>query len=62
MYIYLYVCLFIYLCTFGLQFQLSEAKEGLNAAARLGEQLDKKSEIIAGLKEEGKDLLYSFVN
>jgi len=35
-----------------LKFQLSEAKEGLNAAARLGEQLDKKSEIIAGLKEE----------
>lgn len=55
----MFAYLFVYLCTFGLQFQLSEAKEGLNAAARLGEQLDKKSEIIAGLKEEGKDHLYT---
>jgi hypothetical protein len=40
-----------------------EAKEGLNAAARLGEQLDKKSEIISGLKEEGKNRIYiNFIN
>ncbi|XP_023727359.1 thyroid receptor-interacting protein 11 isoform X4 [Cryptotermes secundus] len=35
-----------------LKVQLAEAKEGLSAAARLGEQLDKKSETIAGLREE----------
>nr|CAD7447663.1 unnamed protein product [Timema bartmani] len=40
--------------------QLSEAKEGLSAAARLGEQLDKKTETITALKQEGnasKDVL-----
>nr|CAD7429739.1 unnamed protein product [Timema monikensis] len=37
--------------------QLSEAKEGLSAAARLGEQLDKKTETITALKEEDLALL-----
>jgi hypothetical protein len=38
--------------------QLAEAKEGLSAAARLGEQLDKKSETVASLREEGKTQLH----
>lgn len=54
---YAYFVSFVYVCylTFCFQVQLKEAKEGLSAAARLGEQLDKKSEMITGLKEEGKN-------
>jgi len=39
-----------------LQQQLCEAKECLQAASRLSEQLDKKEEQIAQLNEEGKSL------
>jgi len=35
------------------QNQLAEAKDGLKAAARLGEQLDKKSDTITALRDEG---------
>ncbi|KDR16339.1 Thyroid receptor-interacting protein 11 [Zootermopsis nevadensis] len=46
-----------------LKVQLQAAKDGLSAAARLGEQLDKKSEIITDLKEEGKNEIYiCFIN
>lgn len=34
--------------------QLKEAKEGLSAASRLNEQLDRKSQTIAELKQKGK--------
>jgi hypothetical protein len=33
---------------------LNEAKKGLLAATRLSEQLEKKSEVITALKQEGK--------
>lgn len=39
-----------------LQTQLKEAKEGLSAAARLGEQLDKKTQTIHELKQEVVEL------
>lgn len=39
-----------------LQAQLKEAKEGLSAAARLGEQLDKKTQTIHELKQEVVEL------
>ncbi|XP_046401232.1 thyroid receptor-interacting protein 11-like isoform X2 [Ischnura elegans] len=42
--------------------QLKQAKEGLSAAARLSEQADKKSEIIASLKTEVKKLNASLIS
>ncbi|KAJ9580383.1 hypothetical protein L9F63_003959, partial [Diploptera punctata] len=40
-----------------LQVQLLEAKEGLSAGVRLGEQLEKKSETITSLREEVNRLI-----
>uniref|UniRef100_A0A1B6DP96 GRIP domain-containing protein n=1 Tax=Clastoptera arizonana TaxID=38151 RepID=A0A1B6DP96_9HEMI len=39
-----------------LQLQLKEAKEGLNAASRLNEQLDRKSQTISELKQKVSEL------
>lgn len=50
-YITIHVQHFFLFCVQG---QLTEAKEGLSAAARLGEQLDKKSETINSLKDQSK--------
>ena len=36
-----------------LQLQLDECTEALEAASRLSEQLDKKEEMVAALREEG---------
>lgn len=41
------------LCAHLLQSQLEEASDGLEAAARLSEQLDKKEAAIQALREEG---------
>jgi len=40
--------------TFLLQAQLEEVSDGLEAASRLSEQLDRKEEALDALREEGR--------
>ena len=49
--------------SFDIQEKLQDAEEGLEAASRLTEQLDKKEEAIAALKMEGERFqIYRNVN